>query len=76
MLAPLLACSSCFLGEEHVRAAYYISALFMLALPFLSVGGFLFWLKRSGRLCAGGAERAAAAAPGITAPRSPSPARR
>lgn len=49
-LSSSLACSSCFFGEEHVRWAYYVSALFMLLLPPLSIGAFVLWLRRTSRL--------------------------
>ncbi len=42
-----LACSSCFFGEEHVRWAYYISALLMLLTPVAMLVGGILWYRRA-----------------------------
>lgn len=47
-----LACSSCFFGEEHVRWAYYISAMIMFALPVLMVFGTVYWYRKAARAAA------------------------
>jgi len=49
MFALTLACSSCFFGEEHVRWAYYISALVMFSMPVGMVFGGVVWYRRASR---------------------------
>lgn len=50
MFSLTLACSSCFFGEEHVRWAYYISAVLMFSLPVLMIFGGLAWYRRACRV--------------------------
>lgn len=52
MVASSEACPSCKdninTGNEALQAAYSITVLLLLALPFSMIGCFAFWLKRQG----------------------------
>jgi len=39
------ACSSCFSLTDRGREAYYASTVFLGLLPFLILGGVIFWLR-------------------------------
>ena len=47
--AQALGCSSCFLGQEGERVAYYLSTMLMLLLPLVLVLGLGFCLARAAR---------------------------
>ena len=48
LLAPAhaLACPSCIRVNAEAQAAYYVATALMLAVPFLSIGLLVWWLRR------------------------------
>jgi hypothetical protein len=41
-----LACSVCLAANENALAAFYGTAVFLSVMPFVLIGGIVFWLYR------------------------------
>jgi hypothetical protein len=46
---PAWACSVCFSIADKARDAYYGTTVLLMLLPFLLIGGILYWLRRAAR---------------------------